>query len=508
METQTSSTTSEVTIAITNSEKRKNLLAYLLASMFTLVVTGFAGYFLPVWAGCDCTYNHLKSFMIFPGSLFASIIIIYLTAKNQNGSFFKRVYFKYLALIAIPYALISFFLIPISDTLDSLHLGYKGTSSIPVPFGRPKYTNDENGVYLYGKIIPNVDPLTFKFISEKECSAQIGFDDNHGYHPQLCYSADKNTVLFEGRPMEGSDLSTFSISEISNVYSTDKNNAYFKGKKIEGVDIKTFSVLGPWYAKDSKHAYASGKAIESADPDSFRFVAPIDVYNLTWDSYAVDKNKLYKTSTTNDAMVLADYPKTGDSNTLSILSGDYMKDSKNVYARLVGGERSSLYGQSIAFTFDTKLSALGWVILQNVDPKTLKREGNDIQYTLGDSVVFNGHQLDLDPKTFIKITGSSYVKDKNKVVYIDSEYIQGEDFGFQKEVIGADPATFEFIKTSVVRSHRDKQYARDKNNVYINWEALPNTDPSAFDSSSIPDIMPCSPDEARVNGACPNYKGR
>lgn len=480
----------------TNIEKKKTLLRYFGYFLFTCAVMGIAGYFPPVWAMCDCTYNYLKSFMIFPGSLFASAVIMYLTIK-KSGSSFTKSYFKNLAIIAIPYALISFFLVPISDTLDSLNLGVESTISIP-----PRYTQDENSVYLYGKPILSADPLTFKFISENECSdsRDLAYDS---YHPSLCYASDKNTIFLDGSPIEESDPATFSINEVSNVYSMDKNNAYFQGKKIHGVDITTFTVIGPWYAKDSAHAYSGGTKIEGVDLQSFRFVSVMEALSL---SYAIDKNRLYQTYVLKDELAYADYPKTGDPATFTVLDMDYMKDSKHVYKRIID-ERSSLYGQPLAIEFTPGALSSGWVIVPNVDPDTLKKDGQDIEYTLGDSsIVFNDHQLDLDPKTFTHIKDSSYVKDKNKVLYIDSEYISGEESGFQKEVIGADPTTFEFIKTSEVRSHRDKQYAKDKNHVYVNWEVLPNVDPQTLDPSSIPDIEPCPPDEARINGACPNYK--
>ncbi len=100
-------------------QKLKYQLIYFATFLFTSAVTFFLAFFPPVFAMCEYTYNYLKSAMMFPGSLIASVLIMILTIRNKgDNSFFKK-YLKNLALVAIPFSLISFSLLPLSDMLDS-----------------------------------------------------------------------------------------------------------------------------------------------------------------------------------------------------------------------------------------------------------------------------------------------------------------------------------------------------------------------------------------------------
>jgi hypothetical protein len=351
----------------------------------------------------------------------------------------------------------------------------------------PGYAKDKNFVYLLGEQIKNVDLNTFKMLTEEECSSPTKqyFDD---FHPRLCYFVDKNVAFLNKEKIIGSNSDTFSVSEISNVYATDKNNAYFNGKKINNVDIKTFSVVSPWYAKDVNHVYSGSSVIDNADIQSFQAVATSSYY-----SYAVDKNRVYRNYVTMNDLSYSSYSKAADSSYLKILNINYMKDNRNVYYRIIPG-RSELSNLPVALKFSGKIND-SWVIVPGADVETFSVFKDDRTLAKDKNTIYSEgvHLLNVDPSSFQKVKNTSsleektvnsgnfhanfgddtpYIKDKNKVFYLAGSWLQ--------ELPGADPSSFEIIKTIRMLTGRDIIYAHDKARVYKNWELIPNEYPQTF----------------------------
>ncbi len=77
----------------------KKILTYSSYFIFgTLVNALIAVFILPISAMCDCLYNDIKVFMIFPGSIIAGALIIFLvnmrerSGVSRNKAFLKSLF--------------------------------------------------------------------------------------------------------------------------------------------------------------------------------------------------------------------------------------------------------------------------------------------------------------------------------------------------------------------------------------------------------------------------------
>lgn len=64
-------------LAVSVQHMVKKISQYIIGYLIALVVLGFVAMFVPpVWAGCECTYNEVKGFLVFPASAIAALIIV------------------------------------------------------------------------------------------------------------------------------------------------------------------------------------------------------------------------------------------------------------------------------------------------------------------------------------------------------------------------------------------------------------------------------------------------
>lgn len=108
-------------------------------------------------------------------------------------------------------------------------------------------------------------------------------------------------VSFNGQPIVGADVATFSpiddASGKSTDYSKDKAHVYLGTTVVMGADPATFSVVGGpyktsggtqyYYAKDKRYVYVNNLVIANADPATFAVVSGSTTIN------ARDKNHTY-----------------------------------------------------------------------------------------------------------------------------------------------------------------------------------------------------------------------
>ncbi len=234
-------------------------------------------------------------------------------------------------------------------------------------------------------------------------------------------------------------------------YSKDKNNVYIDLEQTT-VDAKSFIYYNSFtgtryspissYAKDKKYVYLCGKPNKDIDVATFKVLKPetpdakyVDILGqsldvgseyLVWNetpiSYAKDKNHLYMNGNVANNFKF-------DSETFTQLynsyTGVYFKDKNNVY--------------------------------KHVTQVNVSEEAS------GGPEIIEG----LDPATIRPISNSwSYFKDKNSV------YMSGG------KMDGADPATFEWIKTK--RVAYDKLWMKDKNHIYLEGKVIEGADLATF----------------------------
>lgn len=168
-----------------------------------------------------------------------------------------------------------------------------------------------NGYYLNGTVIPNIDYATFHPIYAQR-PIQSG-----------CYAADKHRVFFMGKEIPGADPETF--KEVDFYIGQDKNRVYkgamplqirdysklsklgrlmysdgvniydFKFNILPDADVSTFEHISDNWYKDSKHVWWSNKQVVGANPMTFR---PVTVTSYSGGSfgdynYGKDEKNVY-----------------------------------------------------------------------------------------------------------------------------------------------------------------------------------------------------------------------
>jgi len=236
---------------------------------------------------------------------------------------------------------------------------------------------------------------------------------------------------------------------------------------LENVDVKTVQVLGENYIKDKSHVYYKATPIRNADVSSFKILCS------GFASYARDKNMVYYEGYSFQNMDIDSFCFAGDT------CGSVLMDNHHVYSIYtlkksindnngiikpiagVSPERyhqiNNLYGKD-----DENVYCKG----RAIDHANARTFALISEYYARDTsnIYYDGLKIEgLDANTFMLIEGGSYSKDKNGVYYgltaIDND--QGEPIRYtSKQVVGADPETFEMIMSDKV------DYAKDKTKHY------------------------------------------
>lgn len=98
----------------------KKYFPYLSGLILSTLVLGLIAFSVPPeWAMCKCTYNEIKSFLVFPGSSFASIIVILLTyLRVRSGQTFWKTLFANLIFFALLFGVLGFLIHPIAEYVE------------------------------------------------------------------------------------------------------------------------------------------------------------------------------------------------------------------------------------------------------------------------------------------------------------------------------------------------------------------------------------------------------
>lgn len=127
------------------------------------------------------------------------------------------------------------------------------------------YARDCNNVYLDGRILPYVDPQTFRL------KGNTGHGrPGHGYGEEHYdrYMVTKFDVFYNGRKVR--DVSASSFKDLGHGYGKDSFNVYYCGEKLKNAMPTSFCVLSDGYSKDSFRVFYYDKELKEASAHSFK----------------------------------------------------------------------------------------------------------------------------------------------------------------------------------------------------------------------------------------------
>lgn len=111
------------------------------------------------------------------------------------------------------------------------------------------YAKDMNNVYFKGKVLPYVDPYSFKL---KGCKVSENTDSG--------YFIIDGKVFYKGKELDAFPASKF--KDLGDGYAVSVFNVFYKGIKIEGASTINFKNIGGGYAQDIRNTYYLGKRIK------------------------------------------------------------------------------------------------------------------------------------------------------------------------------------------------------------------------------------------------------
>ena len=152
------------------------------------------------------------------------------------------------------------------------------------------YAKDRENVYLNGKVLPWVDPVTFSLKKGNGNHGHDTFRPNHGGGQNRpdngwnggnkrpnCNKGNKHfkkyiisnsEVFYAGKRLQGASSSSF--KDLGYGYGKDAFDVYFLGKKISGASASSFRLLKDGYCKDAFDVYYFGEKVKGASASSFK----------------------------------------------------------------------------------------------------------------------------------------------------------------------------------------------------------------------------------------------
>lgn len=144
------------------------------------------------------------------------------------------------------------------------------------------YAKDRYNVYHLGRVLPYVDPKTFR-LKVSPPDGMPGYDHNHRYsddydddryydgvypYQSPRYLITSNTVIFRGKAVPDASASTF--KDLGQGYGKDAFNVYYFGKVLDDASASSFKILSHGYSCDAFTVYYYGQEVDDASPSSFR----------------------------------------------------------------------------------------------------------------------------------------------------------------------------------------------------------------------------------------------
>ena len=120
------------------------------------------------------------------------------------------------------------------------------------------YAKDRHNVYMYGRVLENVDPLSFR-LKPRGTWRQTRHDEANESGPHKGYFKTKWNVYFGDKKI---DALASSFEELGGGYAKDAFNVYYYGEKVEGAWAKSFKYMGDGYGEDNFNAFYRGRKLE------------------------------------------------------------------------------------------------------------------------------------------------------------------------------------------------------------------------------------------------------
>lgn len=317
----------------------------------------------------------------------------------------------------------------------SFHAVGEGKQNDSLYFGA-----DKNNVYLDGKIIPEIDPLTFQHIGK-----HFFKDSKHVY-------ADA-TIIKGCSPESVRVLNNYYIADSSDAYFIDEATALpLKSENVRNIQVNDF------IATDMKYVYYRGIKIDDADG------ATANIFDKNNDGYIVDKTNVFYCNEKLSA----------NRQDFHSLGFGYACDGHNVFFRssLVRGADPDSFVPSSYGSASDKFA----------------------KYSFAKQITKNYR------KDFKNIAGDYFKDGKN--IYYKNTVIQGADYeSFSPLENAGNQNIVDILSARDESSDTSKnfEYAKDVRNIYYMGQPVKGADPYSFMIIQHPGVNPATEDTTEYN---------
>ncbi len=188
----------------------------------------------------------------------------------------------------------------------------------------PMYAKDKSRVYFYGEEIPSVDLDTFEILERSEIALM-----KESRFERICYAKDIKAVYSNEKIINFANPENFHrlngnyLADDKHVWKTITIDSSLVDVLLEHADPLTFKDLGHGFSKDATRVYYNASSTDF-DAESFDFITGNSSLNLFRNK--MDVYLIHSSGQQSPMRIQGINP-----DTLSIVSGQYVKDDMNVY---------------------------------------------------------------------------------------------------------------------------------------------------------------------------------
>ena len=116
------------------------------------------------------------------------------------------------------------------------------------------YAKDCHHVYLHGRILPYVDPASFRLKHTHSHADEEEWDER-----ESAYHVSTFTVYYQGRKVQNASSNSFQV--LGGGYAKDSFRVYYAGEEIAGASAVSFVYDGKGYGHDAFNTFYRGRKL-------------------------------------------------------------------------------------------------------------------------------------------------------------------------------------------------------------------------------------------------------
>lgn len=116
------------------------------------------------------------------------------------------------------------------------------------------YAKDCHHVYLHGRILPYVDPVSFRLKHPRSHADKEEWNER-----ESAYHVSTFTVYYQGRKVQNASPNSFQV--LGGGYAKDSFRVFYDGEEVAGASAVSFTYDGKGYGHDAFNTFYRGRKL-------------------------------------------------------------------------------------------------------------------------------------------------------------------------------------------------------------------------------------------------------